>query len=208
MDTRENLDDAGSATVDEARVPDEALLLLVAGGDNAAFECLYLRYVDLVYSVALRVVADAGIAQDVAQEVFLRVWRRPSLFDASRGRFITWLMSVARNRAVDEIRSRGRRRLREITPAPGVEDPADPQAVDPQLAAELASEAQSVRQELAMLPEEQRVTIELAYFGGMTQQEIAAVLDTPLGTVKTRVRLAMKKLRLGLDGSIEERRAR
>jgi RNA polymerase sigma-70 factor (ECF subfamily) len=206
MDGREN---PGSRTeVSVERVPDEALLESVANGDDAAFETLYLRYVDLVYSVALRVVADSGIAQDVAQEVFLRVWRRPGLFDASRGRFITWLMSVARNRAVDEIRSRGRRRLREVAPAPGVDDPADPQAVDPQLAAELAAERESVRAGLDSLPEQQRVTVELAYFGGMTQQEISAVLNTPLGTVKTRVRLAMKKLRLGLEGSLEEQEAR
>jgi len=208
MDGRENLDSAGNADSTEARISDEALLERVASGDDTAFESLYLRYVDLVYSVALRVVADAGIAQDVSQEVFLRVWRRPGLFDASRGRFITWLMSVARNRAVDEVRSRGRRRLREVAPTPGADDPADPQAVDPQLAAELAAERASVRESLASLPEQQRVTIELAYFGAMTQQEIAAVLDTPLGTVKTRVRLAMKKLRLELDSSQENREAR
>jgi len=208
MDSRENPDNTGNADSSEGRTSDEALLELVANGDDAAFDSLYLRYADLVYSVALRVVADAGIAQDVSQEVFLRVWRRPELFDASRGRFITWLMSVARNRAVDEIRSRGRRRLREIAPGAGVDDPADPQAVDPQLAAELAAERASVRGCLGSLPEQQRVTIELAYFGGMTQQEIAAVLDTPLGTVKTRVRLAMKKLRAELDGSREERKAR
>lgn len=208
MDGRENLDSSGDANSTEARTSDEALLERVANGDDTAFESLYLRYVDLVYSVALRVVADAGIAQDVSQEVFLRVWRRPGLFDASRGRFITWLMSVARNRAVDEVRSRGRRRLREVAPTPGADDPADPQAVDPQLAAELAAEQAWVRECLASLPEQQRVTIELAYFGAMTQQEIAAVLDTPLGTVKTRVRLAMKKLRVELDSSRENREAR
>jgi RNA polymerase sigma-70 factor, ECF subfamily len=155
----------------------------------------------------LRVVADPGIAQDVTQEVFLRVWRRPGLFDLARGRFVTWLMSVARNRAVDEVRSRGRRRLREVAPSPGTDDPADPQAVDPQLAAEIAIERGAIREGLASLPENQRVTLELAYFGGLTQQEIAAVLDTPLGTVKTRVRLAMKKLRLCLENAVEEREA-
>jgi RNA polymerase sigma-70 factor (ECF subfamily) len=177
---------------------DEELLERIAVRDQGAFESLYLRHSDLVYSIALRVVADPGIAQDVAQEVFLRVWRHPSLFDVSRGRFVSWLMSVARNRAVDEVRSRGRRRLREVTPAPGADDPADPQAIDPQVAAQLSAERDAVRLAMDSLPDEQRLAIELAYFGGMTQQEIASVLDTPLGTVKTRVRLAMKKLRVSL----------
>jgi RNA polymerase sigma-70 factor, ECF subfamily len=206
MDSREKPAGQDDTALSDGRTSDEALLQAIANGDDAAFETLYLRYLDLVYSVALRVVADSGIAQDVAQEVFIRVWRRPGLFDPARGRFVTWLMSVARNRAVDEIRSRGRRRLREVTPAPGVDDPADPQAIDPQLAAELTAERASIRAGLASLPEQQRITIELAYFGGMTQQEIAAVLDTPLGTVKTRVRLAMKKLRLSLEGAVEEAR--
>jgi RNA polymerase sigma-70 factor (ECF subfamily) len=178
---------------------DEELLDRIAAQDQSAFEALYLRHSDLVYSIALRVVADPGIAQDVAQEVFLRLWRHPGLFDVTRGRFVSWLMSVARNRAVDEVRSRGRRRLREVMPAPGADDPADPQAVDPQLAAQYADERDEVRRALVLLPEEQRVAVELAFFGGMTQQEIASVLNTPLGTVKTRVRLAMKKLRISLE---------
>jgi RNA polymerase sigma-70 factor (ECF subfamily) len=178
---------------------DEQLLDRVATRDQTAFEAIYRRHSDLVYSIALRVVADPGIAQDVAQEVFLRVWRHPALFDVTRGRFVSWLMSVARNRAVDEVRSRGRRRLREVVPAPGADDPPDPQAVDPQLAAQLADERGEVRRAMALLPQEQRIAIELAYFGGMTQQEIASVLDTPLGTVKTRVRLAMKKMRAALE---------
>lgn len=180
---------------------DEELLDRVTARDQDAFESLYLRHSDLVYSIALRVVADPGIAQDVAQEVFLRVWRHPSLFDVSRGRFVSWLMSVARNRAVDEVRSRGRRRLREVVPAPGADDPPDPQAVDPQLAAQLSIERERVRGAMDGLPDEQRLAVELAYFGGMTQQEIASVLNTPLGTVKTRVRLAMKKLRASLGDS-------
>jgi RNA polymerase sigma-70 factor (ECF subfamily) len=199
----EQRDDINARGQDASTGPsDEELLDRIAEHDEGAFELLYLRHADLVYSIALRVVADPGIAQDVAQEVFLRVWRQPTLFDVTRGRFVSWLMSVARNRAVDEVRSRGRRRLREVTSAPAAEDPADPQAIDPQIAAQLADEQAEVRAALALLPDDQRVAIELAYFGGMTQQEIAAVLDTPLGTIKTRVRLAMKKLRLTLERPI------
>jgi RNA polymerase sigma-70 factor (ECF subfamily) len=197
MELRDGL--SSRVAADPVEPADEQLLERITTRDQVAFEALYLRHADLVYSIALRVVADPGIAQDVAQEVFLRVWRHPALFDVTRGRFVNWLMSVARNRAVDEVRSRGRRRLREITPAPGADDPADPQAVDPQLAAQLSAERDIVRKALDTLPEEQRVAIELAYFGGMTQQEISSVLDTPLGTVKTRVRLAMKKLRVSLE---------
>ena len=187
----------------EAPVSDEALLASIANGDQAAFETLYGRYADLVYSIALRVVADQGIAQDVAQEVFLRIWRHPALFDETRGRFVSWLMSVARNRAVDEVRSRGRRRLREVTAPAGADDPADPQAVDPPTAAQLSAEREAVHAGLATLPQDQRVAIELAYFGGMTQQEIASVLNTPLGTVKTRIRLAMRKLRIRLEDLLD-----
>jgi RNA polymerase sigma-70 factor (ECF subfamily) len=198
MDQRDTMQSWPAAL---APVSDEALLDRIQAGDQEAFETLYTRYADLVYSIALRVVADTGIAQDVAQDVFFRLWRHPELFDVTRGRFMSWLTSVTRNRAVDEVRSRGRRRLREVVAAPGADDPADPHAVDPQTAAQLATEREAVRKALEVLPEEQRLTVELAYFGGMTQQEIASVLDTPLGTVKTRVRLAMKKLRsvLGED---------
>ena len=189
--------------VDDREPTDEALLGRVTARDQAAFEALYLRHADLVYSIALRVVADPGIAQDVAQEVFLRIWRQPELCDVTRGRFLSWVMSIARNRAVDEVRSRGRRRLREVPTSPGADDPADPHAVDPQLAAQHAAEREEVRRALQSLPNEQRLTIELAYFGGMTQQEMASVLDTPLGTIKTRVRLAMKKLRSALGEQFE-----
>lgn len=182
---------------------DEALLACIGAGDQRAFDTLYRRYADLVYSVALRVVADPQIAQDVAQEVFLRIWRQPRLFDESRGRFVSWLMSVARNRAVDEVRSRGRRRLREVAPPPGADDPVDVQAIDPAMAAQITAERAAVRQALVTLPPEQRQAIELAYFGGMTQQEISATLNVPLGTIKTRIRLAMKKLRLNLAQEVE-----
>jgi RNA polymerase sigma-70 factor (ECF subfamily) len=181
---------------------DEALVVLVSGRDERAFELLYDRYSDLVYSVALRVLADPTLAQDVTQEVFLRLWRAPSSYDANRGRFANWLVSVARNRAVDEVRMRGRRRLREVGPA-ALDDPPDGQAEDPSATAEADLDRRAVRRALVGLPEEQRLALELAYFGGLTQQEIAQVLNQPLGTVKTRTRLAMKKLRLALKGEVE-----
>ena len=181
---------------------DEELVTLVRGQDERAFELLYQRYADLVYSVALRILADPGLAQDVAQEVFLRLWRTPASYDESRGRFANWLVSVARNRAVDDVRVRGRRRQRELAPAAVPEDPPDGRADDPSVIAQAEIERSSVRRALRALPDEQRTALELAYFGGLTQQEISQLLQQPLGTIKTRTRLAMKKLRLALAGDL------
>jgi RNA polymerase sigma-70 factor (ECF subfamily) len=142
---------------------------------------------------------DVQAAEDVVQEVFLRVWRKPNHYDTTRGRFLTWLMSVARNRAIDEHRSRGRRQRFEVGSAPlDGEGPNIDGSDDPALAALVADECAVVREALVGLPAEQRKAIELAYYGGLTQQEIAQALGEPLGTVKTRVRLGMQKMRLAL----------
>lgn len=206
MDTQRTLDGSFPVRpwgdVDALHPSDEALVLLVSRRDERAFEQLYDRYADLVYSVALRILTDPALAQDVAQEVFLRLWRAPDSYDAARGRFANWLVSVARNRAVDEVRTRGRRRLREVGPVTS-EDPPDGRADDPSALAQADLDARAVRRALVDLPEEQRLTLELAYYGGLTQQEIAQLLNQPLGTVKTRTRLAMKKLRLALKDEVE-----
>jgi RNA polymerase sigma-70 factor (ECF subfamily) len=174
----------------------------VVAGDSRAFDTLYDRYADLVYSVSLRVLGDSQLAEDSAQDVFVRLWQRPESFVAHRGRFLSWLMSVARNRSVDELRARGRRRRRETV----VFDAADDTPVgqqhdagpDPQLAAEVREAQVSIRKALTELPSEQRKALEMAYFGGFTQQEVANILGEPLGTVKTRIRLGMQKLRAAL----------
>ena len=166
--------------------------------DIKAFEALYDRYGTLVYSTALRVVGDVQLAEDIAQEVFLRIWRRPDHYLPERGRFVTWLLSVARNGAVDQIRTRGRRRRHETGSEESARQlPAD-EGRDPALMAQLADERQKVRRALASLPLEQKRVIEMAYYGGYTQQEIAEMLSQPLGTVKTRIRLGMQKLRAAL----------
>ena len=176
--------------------------------DLAAFRALYARYGDLVYSTALRIVRDAHLAQDMVQEIFLRLWRRPDSFVAGRGRFPTWLISVSRNRAVDEIRSRNRRyRHESASPEQQERELPSTNSIDPALTAELADQRRLVLAALAGLPPEQRQVIELAYFGGFTQQEIAQRLSQPLGTVKTRIRLGMQKLRAALTPELrwEER---
>lgn len=167
-------------------------------GDVQALESLYDRYSALVFSVSLRVLHDAHLAEDVTQEVFLRLWRQPASFDPERGRFISWLMSVTRNRALDELRRVSRRNRSEDadsdeSPIAGV--PSSDRLDDPVLGAELAEQREAVRTAMTRLPPEQRRAIELAYFSGLTQVEIADVTGDPLGTVKTRIRLGMRKLR-------------
>src|SRR5262245_13922825 len=109
-------DGAASRSIDYAAAADDRLVSLLGERDVRALEVLYDRYGDYVYSVSLRVVGDVQLAEDIAQEVFLRLWRRPDLFDIGRGRFVTWLLSIARNRAIDERRSRGRRFRHETQP--------------------------------------------------------------------------------------------
>ncbi len=195
-----------SAFEDLSTWTDEELMAAIVAQDAAAFAVLYDRYVDLVYATTLRVLADSQLAEDAAQDVFVRLWRRPQTFIAERGRFISWLMSVSRNRAVDELRSRGRRRRRE---GPGIQT-SDEQASlqipdeteNPLRSAELHEEQRLVRRTLKVLPHDQRLALEMAYFGGLTQMEIAAILHEPLGTIKTRMRLGMQKLRRALEDKV------
>ena len=182
---------------------DEALMLAIAARDEVAFSLLYDRYVDLVYSTVARMLGrDSALAEDVVQEIFVRLWQRPDTFVAERGRFLSWLMSVTRNRAVDELRARGRRWRRETGSGPGPDEPINQvpadDADDPLATAQLREEQRLVRTALRDLPADQRRALNLAYFGGLTQLEIAAELHEPLGTVKTRIRLGMLKLRRAL----------
>ncbi len=196
-----------SGDSDYKQLRDEELMQRLLHKDKRAFEAIFDRYGDLVYSTSLRVLRDAHLAQDVSQEIFVRLWRKPESYMAERGRFLTWLISVTRNRAVDEIRSRGRR-LRHETASPEEQEREFPagEANDPALNAQLADQARTVRAALTELPPEQRQVIELAYFGGLTQQEISDRLDQPLGTVKTRIRLGMQKLRAALAPEMRSER--
>lgn len=194
--------DGFALDADRSTWSDEALMAAITAQDELAFGTLYDRYTDLVFSTALRVLGDRQLAEDATQEIFVRLWRRPESFVASRGRFLSWLMSVTRNRAVDEIRARGRRMRRE---AAGVEStdehaigPVDKFENAPLRAAQLQEDQRDVRAALEALPRDQRVALELAYFGGLTQQEIALQLHEPLGTIKTRIRLGMQKLKAAL----------
>jgi RNA polymerase sigma-70 factor (ECF subfamily) len=179
-----------------APVTDEELMACLGTQDIEAFEALYDRYGTLAYSTALRVAGDVHLAEDITQEVFLRIWRHPDRYVPQRGRFVSWFLSVTRNEAIDQVRSRGRRRRHEFVAEQPERDLAADDGHDPDLMAELADERHRIRRALANLPVEQRRAIEMAYFGGYSQQEIAQLLGQPLGTVKTRVRLGMQKLRV------------
>lgn len=161
-------------------------------GDADALAVLYDRYAPRVLGLTTRILGDADEAEDVLQEVFLQVWRAPRRFDPSRGALLTWLLVLARSRAIDRLRSlrrRGRDRHVDVAAA------ALPSGQNVERDAEASQEGAAVRRALADLPAEQRRALELAYFDGYTQTEIAELTGTPLGTVKTRLRQGMMKLR-------------
>ena len=177
-------------------LPDEELMARLSSGDPASLKALYDRYGDLVYSTTRRVLRDAHLAEDIAQEIFLRLWRQPEKYVPQKGRFVSWLLSVTRNRAVDEVRSRNRRYRYETASLEEQKwDAPDNEASSSFLLAELADQRRAVKAALASLPREQRRSIELVYFGGFTNREVARLVGAPLGTVKTRIRLGMLKLR-------------
>lgn len=163
----------------------------VRRGDAGAFEALYDEYHRLVYGVALRVLADRGAAEDVTQAVFLKIWSHPEAFVS--GNFGAWIVRVARNRAFDAVRARAARPEEEVPDAMPAEDSLEDAAIS-------RLDAASLRKAVAQLPAEQRELIELGFFGGVTHQEIARSTGLPLGTVKTRIRSGLRRLRAALDG--------
>lgn len=172
------------------------LLGAVARGDVRAFEALYDLHSPLLYGVLLRILGSLEDAQEVLQETFAAAWANAAAFDPSRGREVAWLIAMARSRAIDRLRSRKVRAERENDA--GREISIHTSFVDRETGADNAmrsEESTAVRGALAELPEAQRIALELAYFEGLSQSEIAQRLGQPLGTVKTRMQLGMKKLR-------------
>ncbi|MCH7842851.1 MAG: sigma-70 family RNA polymerase sigma factor [Chloroflexi bacterium] len=185
--------------VDYESLDDHQLMQLISQVDKDALEALYTRYQTPVYSLAMYMLKQPALAEEVTQDIFLNIWLKASSFNAERGQPRGWIMSVAHHKIVDLIRSRRRTIIST--------DPADYETLDLLPAGGASTEAQveqtlereRIMRALETIPESQREVIMLAYFGGFSQSEMAERLDQPLGTVKTRVRLAMQKLRTVLE---------
>ena len=172
---------------------DEEVMQLVQRGDPRAFELLYDRHGGAAYSLAYRIVGRQGAAEDVVQEALLSIWRSRLRYDQTRGSVRTWILGIVHNRAIDGLR-RSAVHDRRREPLEVVEESHDTgERTDVEVARR--EEARSVRGALEALPAEQRRALELAYFGGFTQSQIAELLDEPVGTVKGRMRLGLDKMR-------------
>jgi RNA polymerase sigma-70 factor, ECF subfamily len=187
---------------DVALLADEDLMQLVRRGDAAAFEVIYERHATAAFSLAYRMMGRRGAAEDVVQEAFLSLWRSGARYDHTRGSVRTWVLGIVHHRGIDALR-RGIRHDSRRASDEGIEERFESgERTDVQAARR--EEAKEVRTALASLPAEQSRAIELAYFGGFSHSEIADMLQTPIGTVKGRIRLGLDKLRgqLGQFGEV------
>jgi RNA polymerase sigma-70 factor (ECF subfamily) len=183
--------------VANADLPDEELVSLVAKADKEALSKLYEKYARIVYSLALKVLRDKELAEEVTQETFFSLWRKADSYQSSKGKVSSWLLSIVHNRAIDEVRRRTRSKEVQADHRPGYVIPAlDHEELLQHVAKE--EDANSVRKALQNLPPDQLHVLLQSYFNGLTQAEIADRLGIPLGTVKTRMRLGLQKLKAAL----------
>ncbi len=177
-------------------VTDVELVQRVGGGDEPAMSALYDRYGGRVFALANRVLGDRELAEDVTQEVFLNLWKNPNSFDEARGKLRTLLLTQTHGRCVDVVRSRNSRSQREskvaLDPSLNIADEIDAELI-------ALDEAEAVRAALDTLPSHERTVLDLAYFGANTYREVARILSLPEGTVKTRMRSALHRLRAELQ---------
>ncbi len=181
---------------DERQKVDAELVQRIARGDRQAFSDLYDRFSGPLYGAALRVIRDPSEAQDIVHDAFVTLWEKASTFDTSRGNAFSWAVTLVRNRAIDRVRMRRRRAELLAASAPsdlGYSESGG--AGSGSDSAQLGDESRAVRAAVASLPLEQKRAVELAFFGGLTQEEIAHKLSEPLGTVKARIRRGLMKLR-------------
>ena len=176
---------------DYSDFPDEALLALAAREDEEALARIYDRYSRVAYGLALRIVRDQALAEDAVQEAFLTVWRTAGSFRADRAKPSTWILTLVHRRAVDVVRREERRRA---APLEGTEEP-DERGLAADEEIELTDRRRIVQEALRQLPDEQREALELAYYGGLTQSELAERLSVPLGTIKSRMFTGLRRLR-------------
>jgi RNA polymerase sigma-70 factor (ECF subfamily) len=185
-----------------AHLSDEALVALVARSDDEAFAELYDRYDRLAYGLARRILRDAALAEDAVQDAFLTVWRSASRFSSERGPVRVWIMTLVHRRTVDLVRHNERRRTEPLPPGDQLGDEQGDGGADETVWSSF--ERDRVRGALQQLPDQQREAIELAYFGGFTQSELAERLGQPLGTIKSRMFSGLARLRELLDDATQE----
>lgn len=178
-------------------VPDSALVERMMAGDENALAALYDRYSGMLFAMLVRILRDTGAAEEVLQDLFLHLWRSAARYDAARGSLPAWLLVIGRNRAISRLRRRGPQEVQDDGEKFSMESVASPSNMEDE--AWRAQMMNRLRNAMAALPGEQRKAVELAYFEGMTQTEIAAKTNTPLGTVKSRVRAAMQTLKQVFD---------
>jgi len=187
-------------STDLGRLGDEELMQLVQRGDPRAFELVYDRHGGAAFSLAYRMVGSRTPAEDIVQEAFLSMWRSRVRYEPSRGSVRTWLLGIVHHRAIDALR-RNLVHERRRAPADDLEERHDAKDLT-DVEVVRRDEARTVRAALDELPDEQCHVIELAYFGGFTHSQIAEMLETPIGTVKGRMRLGLQKMRNALEGPV------
>lgn len=188
--------------MDVRALADEDLIPLMARGEARAFEALYERHSGAAYSLAYRMVGTRAVAEDVIQEAFLNLWRSGAHYDRGRGSVRTWILGIVHHRSIDALRRNAVHSKRRADDETAAERLESPDRVDDDVAR--LDEAATVRKTMEILPADQLKVIELAYFGGYTHVEISDMLDSPIGTVKGRMRLGLKKMREALaHGAVE-----
>jgi len=187
--------------VDYKKFSDQTLLQLMEQKDENALGELYDRYSRLVFSIALNSLGEGSAAEEVTQDVFFRVWKNAASYRKESGKVATWIAGITRNRSIDEIRRLSIRPEVEANFWEDGESDLWADIADVEQNVELSQQSNRVRISVASLPAEQRQALTYAYFLGFSHSEIARLLDEPLGTIKTRIRLAMKKIKIDLEGS-------
>ena len=183
------------SSADYAKIDDESLIRLILQSQEQALAQLYDRYHRLIFSLTLAIVNDRATAEEITLDVFMRVWQKAGTYRREQARVSTWLTHIARHHAIDVLRRRAARVDQFAVHWEDTRHNSESSAPDPQESVELSLRRERIYAALAQLPTEQREALYLAYFGGYSQSQIAQVLKQPLGTVKTRLRLAMQKLR-------------
>jgi len=183
------------SSVDYAKIDDERLIRLIVQSQEQALAQLYDRYHRLIFSLALAIVNDRATAEEITLDVFMRVWQKAGTYRADQAKVSTWLTHIARHHAIDVLRRRAARVDQFAVHWEDARSNSESSEPDPQETVELSLRRERIYAALAQLPPEQKEALYLAYFGGYSQSQIAEVLKQPLGTIKTRLRLAMQKLR-------------